>query len=380
MDNIVAESPDADVSSLDFTLPQSAQYVTDRRHVNYFCQGSNVYNSNSGNKNIRFYISGEDNTYLDLSSVRLFANLQNTDPTRSHFLRPLAPLHGFISRYRCTIGGQLCQDVVEYNRHCELYSSFKSQDARDMDDIEMNANPRWDDDWRHTYANGLDEMLKAKTTGDTDAAGPDPPRGAVSVNTAGDHNAWGDLDERYTRHSLAGIPGGTSSYMRLGHKPVCGIMESGYYIPLRHAPVELEFTIVSDEHIPVVSPVDATAQASYIDNNGFYFTTGDTSTKWELNNVQIRAEVCTLDNTVNNKITGHILQGQSIKLVFPMYHTLTQTFNTTSEINMNIVKSSTKLTGAFITLYRAPRGSGINPIPNEYSKDYYIYILLQSDD
>ena len=33
-------------------------------------------------------VSGEDNTYIDLSSIRLFANLQNTDGTRSHFLRP----------------------------------------------------------------------------------------------------------------------------------------------------------------------------------------------------------------------------------------------------------------------------------------------------
>ena len=39
-----------------------------------------------------------------------------------------------------------------------------------------------------------------------------------------------------------------------------------------------------------------------------------------------------------------------------MYHTITQTFpKTFGEINMNIVKSASKLSGAFITLYRAPR-------------------------
>ena len=140
------------VNSLHFGLPETAQYITDRRHVNYFPSGSNVYNPNAGNKNIRFYLSGEDNTYLDLSSVRLFANLQNTDGTRSHFLRPLGNLSSFFQRYRCTVGGQLVQDIIEYNRHCELFNSFKSQEVRDIDDIESGANPRWDDE-SHMYAN-----------------------------------------------------------------------------------------------------------------------------------------------------------------------------------------------------------------------------------
>ena len=40
--------------------------------------------------------------------------------------------------------------------------------------------------------------------------------------------------------------------MRLGHKPVCGLCESNYYLPLRFAPLELEFTIVSDSNEPIV--------------------------------------------------------------------------------------------------------------------------------
>lgn len=146
MDNIVAESNDTMINSLNFGLPETSQYITDRRFVNYFPSGSNVYAPNAGNKNIRFYLSGDDNTYLDLSSIRVFATLQNTDTARTKFLRPLAGLHGFFSRYRATVGGQLVQDIIEYNRHCELYNSFKPKDVRDMDDIENSANPRWDSD------------------------------------------------------------------------------------------------------------------------------------------------------------------------------------------------------------------------------------------
>ena len=49
----------------------------------------------------------------------------------------------------------MVQAIIEYNRHCELYKSFKSKDVNEMDDIESSANPSYDDDY-HKYANGLD--------------------------------------------------------------------------------------------------------------------------------------------------------------------------------------------------------------------------------
>ena len=160
----------------------------------------------------------------------------------------------------------------------------------------------------------------------------------------------------------------------IGHKPVCGLLESNYYLPLRYAPLELEFTLVSDEHIPVITPFTVTDVNTQNDANGYYFTTGDTSASFELNNVIIRAEVIQLDNTVNNNIVKHLLEGQSLKLVFPMYHTMTQSFNAAgTEINMNIVKSASKLNGCFITLYRAPRARVDADNDNFYRHDNYIY-------
>ena len=78
-----------------------------------------------------------------------------------------------------------------------------------------------------------------------------------------------------------------------------------------------------------------------------------------------------MDNTVDNNITKHLLEGQSLKLIVPQYHTITQTFNTGGgEINMNIVKSASKLTNAFITLYRQPRGGEVYA---NYLVDNYVY-------
>ena len=384
MDNIVAESNDTMINSLNFGLPETSQYITDRRFVNYFPSGSNVYAPNAGNKNIRFYLSGDDNTYLDLSSIRVFATVQNTDTARAKFLRPLAGLHGFLSRYRATVGGQLVQDIIEYNRHCELYNSFKPKDVRDMDDIENSANPRWDSDY-HDYAIGLENLISivdftpnGQTEGTTSASGADAANTKVNIrgNKNGDRNDFGRTEKQYTRHSLTGIPGANGK-ARFSHKPCCGLLESNYYLPLRYAPLELEFTIVPNEGDPVVVPTAAEV-AGQTDEFGYFFTNnagvdaeGTTTTKWELNNVIIRAEVITLDNTVNNNIVSHLLGGSSLKLAFPMYHTITQTFNNAgTEINMNIVKSSSKLTGAFITLYRTPRQGVMNL---KYLPDNYIY-------
>ena len=369
MDNFVAEASDQMSPALDFGLPKTAQYVIDRRHVNYFPSGSNIYKSDSGNLNIRFYITGEDGTYLDLSSTRMFANLENEDTTESHFLRPISGLHGFFARYRCTVGGQLVQDIDQYNRHCELYNSFKSADARHSDDIEGSAQPRWDDDWRHKYANGLDQFVRLNAAGDGVEPSPD------ANSNFRDHNAWGDISNRYTRHSMTGIRGG--EHVRLGHKFKCGFLESTYYLPVRYAPLEIEVTLVSDKFVPSIQPVPtATATAQGGDRAGSYFTEGDTSTQWQLNSLILRAEVVNLDSQVNNNITRHFLEGGSLKIVYPMYHTLSQTFNTNgTEINMNVVKSSSKLNGMFITLYRTQRGAHLTNGKEEdkYVSDNYIY-------
>ena len=121
MDTIVSEAQDTMINQLNFGLPETSQYITDRRFVNYFPSGRNIYSaSGGGNKNIRFYISGDSNQYLDLSSIRLFANIKNTDVSdRAKFLRPLGGLHASMERYRATVGGQIVQDIDQYARHCQ---------------------------------------------------------------------------------------------------------------------------------------------------------------------------------------------------------------------------------------------------------------------
>ena len=184
-----------------------------------------------------------------------------------------------------------------------------------LDDIESAAQPRWDDDWRHKYATGLDQFVRLIELS---------PDGNINF----DHHAWGDSSNRYTRHSMTGVRGG--EHVRLGHKFKCGFLERNYHLPVRYAPPEIEVTLVSDLFTPIIQPVPtAAATAQGGDREGYYFTEGDTSTLWALNNSLIlQAEVVSLDAEAKNNITRHLLKGGTLKIVYPMYHTLSQTFNT----------------------------------------------------
>ena len=188
----------------------------------------------------------------------MFATLENEDAIENHFLRLISGVHGFFSRCRCTVGGQLVQDLDQYNRHCELSYSFKSVNARHSDEFESAAQPRWDDDWK-PIRYFFRSVCKIK-------------RGWLSPDGNSDfrdHNAWADISNRYTRHSLTGIRGGES--VRLGHKFKCGFLESNYYLPVRYAPLEIEVTLVRDQFTPMVQPVPtATASAQGGDRAGYF--------------------------------------------------------------------------------------------------------------
>ena len=50
MDNTISESSDQMINQLNFGLPETSQYITSRRFVNFFPSGSNVYAPNQGKK------------------------------------------------------------------------------------------------------------------------------------------------------------------------------------------------------------------------------------------------------------------------------------------------------------------------------------------
>ena len=129
MDLVIAESEPNMINSLQFGLPESAAYITDRKQVHFPSVSGNIFSASNGNKYLKFVITGEDNNYLDLSSVSLFFDLVNTDTDAAKYLRPLGESHAFFTRYRCNAAGQQINDIDNYNQVCEQMKSFKSEEV-----------------------------------------------------------------------------------------------------------------------------------------------------------------------------------------------------------------------------------------------------------
>ena len=62
------------IDSLSFRLQPGASYVTNRRSVSFFPQGSNIYKSIAGTKVIKINLTGDG--WLDPSTVQLQFNLK----------------------------------------------------------------------------------------------------------------------------------------------------------------------------------------------------------------------------------------------------------------------------------------------------------------
>ena len=69
------------IDNLSFKLNKGSSYITDRRSVSFWPSGSNIYKPSSGNRVIKFSLNGEDNSWLDPQSVRIFFTLNNKDGT-----------------------------------------------------------------------------------------------------------------------------------------------------------------------------------------------------------------------------------------------------------------------------------------------------------
>lgn len=64
------------IDSISFKLAPSASYVTDRRSVSFFPQGSNIYKPQTGTKVIKIALTGTGE-WLDPSTLQLQFKLEN---------------------------------------------------------------------------------------------------------------------------------------------------------------------------------------------------------------------------------------------------------------------------------------------------------------
>ena len=289
MEAVANSVDDALIDALSFKLSNSASYITDRKSVTFWPTGSNIYKTNSGTKVIRFVLTSDN--WLDPSTVRVMFNLVNNDSDANKRLRPISGAWSFFRRMRVMCQGTLIEDF-DYNRTCEMFEVLTSLHNRDNDDIENFG-------------------YRADTL---------PP------------------GENHTANTLPGIPG--QSYQTVGMKLCSGLLNQPKMLPLKYMPLTIELELVNDANDVIVTP-----------GVNSEFTTGNTTNDWQLENVQLKCDICNLDNSLQNNYDSHLLSGKSLPINFNTYITQSQAI-TGQDVGVSLNRAITRLKSIFVTFYQ----------------------------
>ena len=294
------------IDGLSFKLKPGANYVTNRRSVTFHPQGSNIYKTQSGTKVLKIVLNSND--WLDPSTVRLMFDLKNVDADANKRLRTISGPHSFWRRLRIMCGGTLIEDF-DYNKTHELYCSLKPNEEKTNDDIEG-------------FMYRVDNLVQ-------------PP----TANTA------------------FGFAGG--QHMTVSMKILSGVLNQPKFLPLRYMSggLSFEFELVSDATDPLITA------------DGTVFTTSNTSASWEIENCQIKADVLTLDNSLENSYAEHIMSGKSLPINFNTFITSNQTVGG-QNISVSVSRAVTRLKGLFLTFYK-DLGDATDHYEKEWSRMYH---------
>jgi hypothetical protein len=120
------------IDSLSFKVNPTANYITSRQSATYNAQGTNIYQSGTGSRVVRFTLSGTGQ-YLDPSTVRFQYTLVNKGGT-NQVLYPLGGPWSFFRRGRVYSGaGAVLEDIDYMNRVHEMFHLLTSKANRDND-------------------------------------------------------------------------------------------------------------------------------------------------------------------------------------------------------------------------------------------------------
>ena len=123
--------------------------------------------------------------------------------------------------------------------------------------------------------------------------------------------------------------------------------------------LSFEFELCSDILDPIAKVDDVTA-----------FSAAVTSQLWEIENCQIKADVLTLDNSLENSYAEHIMSGKSLPINFNTFITSNQAVSGTN-FSLSVSRAVTRLKGLFITFYKNSHTDTHEPFNKEWAAGYH---------
>lgn len=329
------------VDGLSFKLSPGASYVTNRRSVTFNPQGSNVYESGSGTRLIKIQLSGDE--WLDPSTFRVAFDIVNKEDSATSVkrLRVLGGPHGFFRRARLLAGGQVIEDIDNFNRVSQMLQLLKSKHSR-QNEMSEGMGVEWSE-------HGFNRLSLAP---DLIAAG------IVPVDITGTRSITIARDVRES--TFKGIAPGDSQ--RVLFKPMMGMFNQNKFLPLRYmSGLTLELELISNpsdavlfEHLYAATGDDAgnTAKTTFYKSNS--------TNQWRIQNVEVKCDLITLDNALDNSYAEHLLSGKSLPINYNTFVSQMQTIVGQLKPNVNVTRALTRLKSVFVTLEKDPVvGTGV---------------------
>ena len=103
------------------------------------------------------------------------------------------------------------------------------------------------------------------------------------------------------------------------------------YLPNRYTPIQIELELVSNG-------------ADVVNVSG-----AKSSTSFKLENVQLKADLVTLDNSLDNEYSQHLLSGKTLPIHFSTFTCASQVI-TSLNTTVNVSRALTRLKGVFVTM------------------------------
>ena len=284
------------IDGLSFKLSPGASYIQERKSVSFHPQGSNIYSTN-GTKLIKLLVSGD--SWMDPSTFRVMFDLVNMDSDAAKELRPLGGPSSFFRRMRVLCGGQVVEDIDNYNRVHQMFSFLTAEDSSKNVDAEAFGK-QWD----------IRDNKKSA----------------------------------YDDASFPGIPGNQSQTVLF--KPLSGLLNQPKYLPIRYCPLTIELELVNSSNEPIVSALDDARP----------FKAANTSLLWQIQNVQVKVDMCTLDNALDNSYAEHLLSGKALPINYNTYVSQMQSILSGAtgqqKVRLNVTRALSRLKSVFVSLVR----------------------------
>ena len=246
---------------------------------------------------MKFMLTGTD--WLDPSTVRIMFTLNNSDATapQKKFLHPLNPLPAnFFRRLRILAGGQVIEDIDYYNRVYNMVHTLLPFERR-MNDFAEGFG------LAEGYGSNFNSRLQTKAIG---------------------------FD--------AGYESPTVREKRIVMFPLlCGLFNQSKMLPLRFLQgLQIELEVVNNF-------ADAISTCDHVSGKG------------TISECQVKCDVVTLDNQLDNEYTDHLMQGKSLPINFSSFVHQVQAIGQTDRPVIALSRAFTRLKTVYVTFFKTPK-------------------------